>query len=80
MSKNMTRRNLKGSNYQKQLLNEKGNKNINDAVKLDNDVIIIKLEAITESNFECLFSTLDRLDKTWETTRVMGESFLKILI
>jgi hypothetical protein len=76
----MTHINLKGSNSKKQLRNEKGNININDAVKLDNDMILIKLEVITESNFECLFSTLDRLNKTWETTRVMGVSFLKILI
>lgn len=76
----MTHINLKGSNSKKHLRNEKGNININDAVKLDNDMILIKLEVITESNFECLFSTLDRLNKTWETTRVMGESFLKILI
>lgn len=76
----MTHINLKRSNFKKHLRNEKGNININDAVKLDNDMILIKLEVITESNFECLFSTLDRLNKTWETTRVMGVSFLKILI
>jgi hypothetical protein len=76
----MTHINLKGSNSKKHLRNEKRNININDAVKLDNDMILIKLEVITESNFECLFSTLDRLNKTWETTRVMGVSFLKILI
>jgi len=76
----MTHINLKGSNSKKHLRNEKRNININDAVKLDNDMILIKLEVITESNFECLFSTLDRLNKTWETTRVMGVSVLKILI
>ena len=76
----MTHINLKRSNSKKHLRNKKGNININDAVKLDNDMILIKLEVITESNFECLFSTLDRLNKTWETTRVMGVSFLKILI
>jgi hypothetical protein len=76
----MTHINLKGSNSKKHLRNEKENININDAVKLDNDMILIKLEVITESNFECLFSTLDRLNKIWETTRVMGVSFLKILI
>jgi hypothetical protein len=76
----MTHINLKESNSKKQLRNEKENININDAVKLDNDMILIKLEVITENNFECLFSTLDRLNKIWETTRVMGVSFLKILI
>ena len=52
--------------------------NMKDAVKLDNDTMLIRLQAITDSNIECLFSTLDRLNKEWETTKIMGESFLQI--
>ena len=65
----------------KRLRNEEGYLNIDmkDAVKLDNDIMLIRLQAITENNIECLFSTLDRLKKEWETTKVMGESYLRIL-
>lgn len=50
-----------------------------NAVKFDNDTMLIRLRAITENNIECLFSTLDRLNKEWETTKIMGESYLRIL-
>jgi hypothetical protein len=65
----------------KRLLDEEVSINVNmkDAVKLDDDVMLIRLQVITESNVEYLFSTLDRLEKEWETTKLNGESYLKIL-
>jgi hypothetical protein len=65
----------------KRLLDEEVSINVNmkDAVILDDDVMLIRLQVITESNVEYLFSTLDRLEKEWETTKLNGESYLKIL-
>lgn len=67
--------------YSKHLRDEEGSVNLDmkEVVKLDNDTMLIRLLAITESNFECLFSTLDRLEKEWETTKIKGESYLRIL-
>ena len=58
---------------------ERLNLDMKNAVKLDNDTMLIRLRAITENNIECLFSTLERLNKEWETTKIMGESYLRIL-
>ena len=65
----------------KRLLDEEVSINVDmkDAVILDDDVMLIRLQVITESNVEYLFSTLDRLEKEWETTKLNGESYLKIL-
>ena len=65
----------------KRLLDEEVSINVNlkDAVILDDDVMLIRLQVITESNVEYLFSTLDRLEKEWETMKLNGESYLKIL-
>ena len=65
----------------KRLLDEEVSINVNmkDAVILDDDVMLIRLQVITESNVEYLFSTLDRLEKEWETSKLNGESYLKIL-
>jgi hypothetical protein len=65
----------------KRLLDEEVSINVNmkDAVILDDDMMLIRLQVITESNVEYLFSTLDRLEKEWETTKLNGESYLKIL-
>ncbi len=65
----------------KRLLDEKVSINVNmeDAVIFDDDVMLIRLQVITESNVEYLFSTLDRLEKEWETMKLNGESYLKIL-
>ena len=66
----------------KRLLDEEVSINVDmkDAVILDNDMMLIRLQVITESNVEYLFSTLDRLEKEWETTKLNGESYLKILL
>jgi hypothetical protein len=65
----------------KRLLDEEVSINVDmkDAVILDDDMMLIRLQVITESNVEYLFSTLDRLEKEWETTKLNGESYLKIL-
>ena len=65
----------------KRLLDEEVSINVNmkDAVILDDDMMLIRLQVITESNVEYLFSTLDKLEKEWETTKLNGESYLKIL-
>jgi hypothetical protein len=65
----------------KRLLDEEVSINVDmkDAVILDDDMMLIRLQVITESNVEYLFSTLDRLGKEWETTKLNGESYLKIL-
>ena len=66
----------------KRLLDEEVSINVDmkDAVILDDDMMLIRLQVITESNVEYLFSTLDRLEKEWETTKLNGESYLKILL
>ena len=65
----------------KRLLDEEVSINVDmkDAVILDDDMMLIRLQVITESNVEYLFSTLDKLEKEWETTKLNGESYLKIL-
>ena len=65
----------------KRLLDEEVSINVDmkDAVILDDDMMLIRLQVITESNVEYLFSTLDRLEKEWETTKLNGESYLKII-
>lgn len=65
----------------KRLLDEEVSINVDmkDAVILDNDMMLIRLQVITENNVEYLFSTLDRLEKEWETTKLNGESYLKIM-
>ncbi|MDH5791203.1 MAG: hypothetical protein OEZ44_03395 [Candidatus Bathyarchaeota archaeon] len=42
--------------------------------------MLIRLEAIDEVNFDSLLSTIRRLNKDWEITKVIDESFLKIYI
>jgi len=49
-----------------------------DNVWFGGDSMLIRLEAIDEVNFDSLLSTIRRLNKDWEITRVIGESFLKI--
>jgi len=44
------------------------------------DSMLIRLEAIDEVNFDSLLSTIRRLNKDWEITKVIDESFLKIYI
>jgi hypothetical protein len=65
----------------KRLLEEEVSINVDmtDAVILDDDMMLIRLRVITESNVEYLFSTIDRLEKEWETTKLNGESYLKIV-
>jgi len=56
----------------------------NDLIRLtfgaSSDSMLIRLEAINEVNFDSLLSTIRRLNKDWEITKVIGESFLKIYI
>jgi hypothetical protein len=65
----------------KRLLEEEVSINVDmtDAVILNDDMMLIRLRVITESNVEYLFSTIDRLEKEWETTKLNGESYLKIV-
>jgi hypothetical protein len=51
-----------------------------DDVWFGGDSMLIRLEAIDEVNFDSLLSTIRRLNKEWEITKVIGESFLKIYI
>ena len=51
-----------------------------DNVWFGGDSMLIRLEAINEVNFDSLLSTIRRLNKDWEITKVIGESFLKIYI
>ena len=51
-----------------------------DDVWFGGDSMLIRLEAIDEVNFDSLLSTIRRLNKDWEITKVIGESFLKIYI
>jgi hypothetical protein len=51
-----------------------------DNVWFGGDSMLIRLEAIDEVNFDSLLSTIRRLNKDWEITKVIGESFLKIYI
>lgn len=51
-----------------------------DNVWFGGDSMLIRLEAIDEVNFDTLLSTIRRLNKDWEITKVIGESFLKIYI
>jgi len=50
-----------------------------DVVWLNGSTMLIRLEAINEDNFDYLTSTIERLDKDWEITKIIGESFLKVL-
>jgi len=50
-----------------------------DVVWVNSSSMLIRLEAINEENFESLMSTIERLKKNWEITKIIGESFLKVL-
>lgn len=54
--------------------------NTTGSVFLNDDSILIRLEEIDETNFELLFSTIKRLDKDWEITKVNDESFFKVCL
>lgn len=54
--------------------------NVNGTIFLDGDSVLIRLEEIDETNFECLFSTIERMDKDWEITKIDGESFFRISV
>lgn len=51
-----------------------------DSIWFGDNYLLIRLESINEGNFELLTSTIQRLDKNWEITKVIGESFLKIYL
>lgn len=51
-----------------------------DVVWINGSSLLIRLEAINEENFDCLMSTIERLDKDWEVTKIIGESFLKVFL
>jgi len=51
-----------------------------DNVWFGDESMLIRLEAIDEVNFDSLLSTIRRLNKDWEITKIIGESFLKIYI
>jgi hypothetical protein len=50
-----------------------------DFVWINSNSMLIRLEAINEENFDSLISTIERLEKDWEITKIIGESFLKVL-
>jgi hypothetical protein len=40
--------------------------------------ILIKINAINDSNFENFFETLEKQNKIWHICKIKGESYLKI--
>jgi len=66
--------------------------NINDEYEIQDqfdskkDIIIgennmlIKINAINDSNFENLFETLEKQNKIWHICKIKGESYLEINI
>lgn len=40
--------------------------------------ILIRFEALDEDNFECLVSTIERLNKCWKVVEIADESFFMI--
>lgn len=43
----------------------------------DNNVLI-KINAINDSNFESIFDTIKNQNKTWHICKIQGKSYLKI--